>query len=118
MRGVDVRLPFGELDGSLFASFQATPVALEVFGAACRQSELSFLKFPTNLDEALLFGFIQCPQAGPFGRRLPVGAVGAVQQYHYLDNLVSPCPVQTAFVSKGWFIRRNLLASLPIRNAY
>lgn len=48
------------------------------------------MKFTADLDEALLFGFGECLQAGAFGWGLPVGAVGAVQQNHDLDNVGSP----------------------------
>ena len=82
--------------GSEPASFQTPLVALDIFGAQLCQTELSFLKFPADQDEALLFSFLQCLQACAFGGRLPIHANGAVQQYHYLDNFVSPWLMHTA----------------------
>jgi len=61
-----------------------------MFRAQLCQTELSFLKLPADNDEALLFGFAQSLQAYAFRRRLPTKASGAVQSYHYLDDLVSP----------------------------
>ncbi len=72
------------------ARFQAPFVALDVLKTLFRQAELPFLEFPTNKDETLFLGFAQSLQARTFGGRLPIQANGAVQQYHYLDNLVSP----------------------------
>ena len=82
--------------GSEPASFQTPLVALDIFRAQLCQTELSFLKFPADQDEALLFSFGQCLQACAFGGRLPIHANGAVQQYHYLDNFVSPWLMHTA----------------------
>jgi hypothetical protein len=80
------------------ASFQTPLVAFNIFEAALCQTELSFLKFPADKDEALLFGFAQSLQARAFWGRLPIHANGAVQQYHYLDNFVSPGLMRTAAI--------------------
>nr|WP_196237501.1 hypothetical protein [Rhizobium leguminosarum] len=82
--------------GSEPARFQTTLVALDIVGAQLRQTELPFLKFPADQDEALLFGFAQCLQAGAFRGRLPSHAIGAVQQDHDLYNFVSPWLMHTA----------------------
>ncbi|WP_405048991.1 MULTISPECIES: hypothetical protein [unclassified Rhizobium] len=82
--------------GSEPASFQTPLIAPDIVGAQLCQTELSFLKFPADQDEALLFGFAQCLKACAFRGRLPIHAIGAVQQYHYLDNRVSPWLMQTA----------------------
>ncbi|MBW6423226.1 hypothetical protein KX729_17345, partial [Rhizobium sp. XQZ8] len=50
------------------ASFQTPLIARNIFGAHFRQTELSFLKFPADKDEALLFGVAQSFQTCAFGR--------------------------------------------------
>lgn len=52
--------------GSELARFQTPLVALDIVGAQLCQTELPFLKFPADQDEALLLGFAQCLQAGAF----------------------------------------------------
>lgn len=52
--------------GSELARFETPLVALDIVGAQLCQTELPFLKFPADQDEALLFGFVQCLQAGAF----------------------------------------------------
>jgi len=54
--------------GSEPASFQTPLIARNVFGAHFRQTELSFLKFPADKDEALLFGVAQSFQTCAFRR--------------------------------------------------
>ncbi|WP_206616078.1 hypothetical protein [Rhizobium hidalgonense] len=83
------------------ASFQPPFVAPDIFGAQLCQTELSFLKFPADQDEALLFGFAQCLQACAFRGRLPVHTNGAVQQDHYLDYCASPWSMPTAVLPSG-----------------
>jgi hypothetical protein len=82
------------------ASFKTPLVALDIFGAQLCQTELSFLKFPADQDEALLFGFAHWLQACAFRGKLPIHAIGAVQQYHYLDNFVSPWLMHTAVLRR------------------
>ncbi|WP_375164714.1 hypothetical protein [Rhizobium hidalgonense] len=83
------------------ASFQPPFVAPDIFGAQLCQTELSFLKFPADQDEALLFGFAQCLQTCAFRGRLPVHTNGAVQQDHYLDYCASPWSMPTAVLPSG-----------------
>jgi hypothetical protein len=81
---------------SLEPSSLETPlVAFDIFVAPLCQTELTFLKFPADKDEALFFGFAQSFQARAFGGRLPIHAKSAMQQYHYLDNFVSPALMLT-----------------------
>lgn len=67
------------------------------------QAELPFLEFAADKDKTLFLGFAQRLQARALGGRLPAQADGAVQQYHYLDNLISP-----------WLVRKRAVIALRI----
>lgn len=55
-------------NGLLFARFQASPIALNVFQTHFRKAELSFLKFSPDKDEPLLLSFVESLQACSFRR--------------------------------------------------
>lgn len=71
---------------SLLACLETSPVTLHMVGAHLGQAELSFLKFPTNRNEALRLSLVKGLQARSFRGCLPIRANSTVQQYHYLNN--------------------------------
>ncbi len=78
------------------AGIETPLVTFNILEAKFGQTELPFLKFPSDQDKALRLSFAKCFQACAFRRRLPIHTHSAVQQYHYLYDFVSPRLMNTA----------------------